>query len=192
MPQPPFKIVICSVVFGLSSLCAEKISVSKATTEVSAFVEMPQTDEPVPLYWRSLFSFPEDYTISSTSDFDQDGLPDYLEYYAGTDPTNGASRLKIAETLVDDNDLIIRWASSPSESPESRKYILFRTGAENLGDLVNAISIEELENNSNFLKIGPLNSSPSEEVTEYTDYGAAEFLPLFYRVFLSQPLPLSE
>ena len=192
MPRTPFKIVICSVVFGLSSLFAEKISVSKATTEVSAFVEMPQTDEPVPLYWRSLFSFPEDYTISSTSDFDQDGLLDYLEYYAGTDPTNGASLLKIAETLVDDNDLIIRWASSPSESPESRKYILFRTGAENLGDLVNAISIEELENNSNFLKIGPLNSSPSEEVTEYTDYGAAEFLPLFYRVFLSQPLPLSE
>ena len=192
MPQPPFKIIICNVVFGLFSLSAEEVSVSKVATQVSAIVEMPQTDEPVPLYWRNLFSFPEDYTISFTSDLDRDGLLDYLEYYAGTDPTNGTSLLKIAETLVEDNDLIIRWTSSPSESPESRKYILFRTGTENLADLVNATSVEELESNSNFLKIGPLDASDSEEVTEYTDYGAAEFLPLFYRVFLSQPLPPPE
>ncbi len=192
MPRPLLKVVTFSVLFGTLCVNAEMVSVSKATTEISVTVEMPQPDEPVPSEWKEQFSFPDDYIISTESDFDLDGIPDYLEYYAGTNPIQGSSRLKIADTRVDVEDTVTSWFSSSSSDPEARKYVLFRSGEGNLADLVNATSIDELRDHPAIIELGPVDAADPGEITEYRDEGVVDLLPLFYRVFLSHPLPPSD
>lgn len=186
-----FKLQIICLLTGLLNANAERVSVAKAMTSVIAIVEMPQTSEPVPPIWRNQFSFPSSYTITTESDFDSDGLPDYLEYYAGSDPTDGTSLLKIVETNVIGDDIFISWLSSTSNFPASRQYILFRSGEGHLSDLANASTISELENNPGITKIGPIDADQLYDVTSYTDPDLVDQTPLFYRIFLSQPLPTS-
>lgn len=183
MPQNLFY----SIIFFLAAsycLKAQEVVASEAITVSAKFVY----SEPVPSEWKGRFSFPEGYNIDLVSDFDHDGLLDYLEYYADTDPTDSSSKLQIVDTQVQGNNLVISWTSSANDNPESREYTIFRAGADNLGILVNARSIEDLQDISGVEEIGPIGAD-SGPITTYPDIGAAASTPLFYRVFLSQPLP---
>lgn len=135
-------------------------------------------------------SIDPDYEVTPNSDYDKDGQLDYFEYYAGTDPTSGASGLQIVETVLSGDDAIIKWSSVPDkippESPGNRFYRLFRCGPDALASLADPnATIPSLQFNTSITDLGDIASQG--ETTSYTDRGVADRFPLFYRVFLSKP-----
>ena len=188
MTQPQKIITFCLTLFSLiinNNITAQDVRDSK---QINVSLELI-TDEPVPPEWKEKFAFPEDHFITNQSDFDGDGTPDYLEYYADTSPVDGSSGLKVASTEFDGNDLTIKWTSSDGKEPAPREYVIFRAEAQHLSALANASSIEELQSNSDITQIGPLPAEDSAEMTTYIDNEANASTSFFYRVFLSKPLP---
>lgn len=189
MTQAQKTITFCLTLISLllnSSINAQEVRDSE-TINVSLTLIL---EEPVPQEWKEKFAFPENYSVTFESDFDGDGISDYLEYYADTNPIDGSSRFEVVSTEADGNNLTIKWTSSGNESPAPREYIIFRAEVQHLGTLVNASSIEEVQNNPNITKIGPLPAAESPaEITTYTDDEVGNSTSYFYRVFLSQPLP---
>jgi hypothetical protein len=53
------------------------------------------TTHPTPEAWLEMYGFTSDFDQRSLEDTDRDGLANWQEYVAGTDPTNAASRLVI-------------------------------------------------------------------------------------------------
>ncbi|NCC51277.1 MAG: hypothetical protein EOM20_08690 [Spartobacteria bacterium] len=49
----------------------------------------------IPDEWEERYGNPGQFGPASTNDFDHDGVPDWEEYVADTDPTNNASRFRI-------------------------------------------------------------------------------------------------
>ena len=187
MAQPRKITIFCLALLGLiisSSINAQDILDSEPINVSLTLVK----GEPVPQGWKEKFAFPENYFITTQSDFDGDGIYDYLEYYADTNPIDGSSRFKVISTELDGTSLTIKWTSSSNEDPAPRKYIIFRAEAQHLGALVNASSIEEIQDNTNITQIGPLPAANAEETT-YTDNEVDTSKSFFYRVFLFQPLP---
>ena len=186
--------IYCIVLFVLfaSNLGAQEPVIAKIT--VSVTVGSPQAPS-IPQSWIDDFfeAIDPNYKITSTSDYDGDGQFDYFEYYAGTDPTNGASGLKIVESTLSGNDAVITWTSTESTDPEPRKYRIFRSGPEALGILsASDATIEGLSSDSNITSLelnGQLEINSGGEVTTYIDSNVKNNFPLFYRVFLSKPEP---
>jgi hypothetical protein len=80
----------------------------------SAQVYEDANDNAVPDDWEVQYFEPE-YEITAESDLDDDGIPDALEFIAGTDPTNPNDRIELktedsapAET---GNAFVLRWSS---------------------------------------------------------------------------------
>jgi hypothetical protein len=47
-----------------------------------------------------------------TADSDGDGQSDFAEYFAGTDPTNSASAVRISSVIQTNNDILITWQTT--------------------------------------------------------------------------------
>lgn len=172
-------------------------SIAQTSATAPLTVRVTVVASPIPQSWIDSFfgAIDPDYAVTSTSDFDGDGQLDYYEYFAGTDPTNGASGLKIIETTLSGNDAKIIWTSTTSEDPEPRKYRIFRSGPEHLGILANPnATIQDLSANVDITSLelnGELEINSAGSTTTYTDTNARNDFPLFYRVFLSKPEPQS-
>ena len=136
------------------------------------------------------YYFGNDNNFSAESDFDGDGHLDYLEFYAGTDPTDGASKLKITETTLSGNDVIIKWSPTPNGEDFIRKYRIFRGGPDALGALTDPqATIQSLRGNENITELTDTEIDSGGFSTSYTDVGARDNFPLFYKVILSDPEP---
>ncbi len=62
--------------------------------------------------WELAHFPPEAFPIDPAGDNDEDGLSNWAEYMANTDPTNGADRLDL--TLTTENDTLrLRWTGQP-------------------------------------------------------------------------------
>lgn len=192
---------ICFLLLALPSYNLLGQTSLKAQITVSVTVGSVQPS-PIPQDWIDSF-FGANYQVTSTSDYDSDGQFDYLEYYAGTDPTDGASRLKVTSTELSGNDAIIIWKSTPDseddppEAPGNRFYRLFRCGPNDLNYLASSgATIESLDelianppnDESSLISLGGEILSEGE-TTSYTDANVRNEFPLFYRVFLSKPEP---
>jgi hypothetical protein len=187
-----------SLIVVLFTLCASNLNAQTsaiAKITVSVTIGAPQTS-PIPQLWVDQFfgDIDPNYVVTSISDYDGDGQFDYFEYYAGTDPTNGASGLKIVESILFGNDAEITWTSTDSTDPEPRKYRIFRSGPEALGILAAPdATIEDLSLNTNITSLelnGELEINSAGDKTTYTDENVKDDFPLFYRVFLSKPEPI--
>jgi hypothetical protein len=75
----------------------------------------------VPVSWiRDMFG--DSYTMTATSDFDDDGVPDRDEYFAGTDPRDYMSCLEVyCDSTGGTPGFVLRWSSV-----SGRKYNLYR------------------------------------------------------------------
>jgi hypothetical protein len=156
-----------------------------AKITVSVTVGSPSPDD---LDDWVVFYFGSDYDFSAESDFDGDGCLDYLEFYAGTDPTDGASKLQIIETTLSGNDVTIKWAPTANGDNISRKYRVFCGGPDALGLLTDPeVTIGNLQASPNVDELAEVNSQGF--TTSYIDPGASDKFPLFYKVILSQPVP---
>lgn len=85
-------------------------------------VERPETYlYEVPVSWiRGTFG--DSYTMTATSDFDDDLVPDREEYFAGTDPRDYVSCLEVyCESSGGAPGFVLRWSSVLG-----RKYTLYR------------------------------------------------------------------
>ena len=111
-----------------------------------------------------------------------------LEYYAGTNPTDGASMLKIENVELSGNDAEITWTSTASVDPEPRKYRIFRSGPDALGVLADSdATILSLQGEALITDPGEVESMGA--TTFDTDANVKSQFPLFYRVFLAKPEP---
>jgi hypothetical protein len=98
-----------------------------------------------------------------TADGDGDGLSDFAEFYAGTDPTNSASFFRITSIVRETDDLWIVWTTAPGKT-----YALERSDSASSG----------------FAAIFTVTNTTGT-MTNYLDLGAATNLPpQFYRVRL--------
>jgi hypothetical protein len=68
----------------------------------------------VPYSWiqNQSASWINDYETAVSQDQDGDGFMTWEEYWAGTDPTNGASFLKIDSVAYDGTNVIIKWQNA--------------------------------------------------------------------------------
>ena len=177
--------------FTSNSVSGEVVSISKKLS-VSVTVGAPQISAPLTLEEWTESYFGGGYNVTSNSDFDGDGHFDYLEYYAGTDPTDGASRLQIADTTLEGEDAVITWSPTSEADGFDRTYRIFRSVPDALGILADPdATLDELttfaEENASITNLGDISSKGN--ATSYTDKNVRNQFPLFYRVFLSQPIP---
>lgn len=180
--------VLLCLAFSALGVHAETSVTAKILVSVT-IVEAP-TPPPDNLEEWVVYYFGEDNNFSAESDFDGDGYLDYLEFYAGTDPTDAASKLKITETTLSGNDAIIKWAPTSNGDNTSRKYLIFRGGPNALSALANPqATVQSLRTNSNITELAEVDSDSQGSTTSYTDSNVKSQLPLFYRVILSQPVP---
>ena len=124
-------------------------------------VERPETYlYEVPVSWiRSTFG--DGYTMTGTSDFDNDLVPDREEYFAGTDPRDYMSCLEVyCEPTGGEPGFVLRWSSVLG-----RKYTLYR------GTNLITQAFSETSNN--------ITATPPENVYTDTVSGADA---LFYHV----------
>jgi PKD repeat protein len=102
------------------------------------------------------------------SDFDHDGLNNWQEWLAGTNPTNALSVLKISSATLMNNaaGFVVSW-----ESQNTRTYYLQRSR-----DLTQPafVTIQD-------------NISGQAGTTSYTDTNAVDTGPFFYRVGIKSP-----
>lgn len=180
---------------GRASVAFDEPQAPIIMEERQASVTFDEPQSPITLEEWASVNFEENYDFNDSSDYDGDGQFDYYEYYAGTDPKDGASHLKIIETTLSGNDAIITWAPTPTEDGIARKYRVFRSGPDALSILAAAdATIENLSANPDITSVesddGEVEISPKGDEISITDKDVKDDFPLFYRVFLSQPIPV--
>jgi hypothetical protein len=139
--------------------------IAGGTVDVGAYEY--QTQATVPFYvWLQQYGLPADGS-ADYADADHDGLNNWQEWMAGTNPTNAASVLCMVSVTNSTSGAIVSWASVAN-----RSYSLER--ALNLGGPPPAFSV--LQGNIPGL----------DGVTSFTDTNASGAGPCFYRVRLGQ------
>jgi hypothetical protein len=115
------------------------------------------------LGWLQSFGFPTDIS-SDTNDFDHDGLNNWQEWRAGTNPTNSASVLQVLSVTATNNPLgvMVTWQSAAGIVYYVQRSI-------------------QLGVQPAFLTIGS-NIAGQAGTTGFTDTNAASASSLFYRV----------
>jgi hypothetical protein len=88
-----------------------------ATADQSMSVDLPRPPANTPAFFRLECSATLD-ALPANLDCDQDGMSDYAEFIAGTDPTHDGSRLALAAPVLLPNNLLrLEW-----EAAEGRAY----------------------------------------------------------------------
>ena len=164
-------------------------------------VHFDTDSDTMPDDWERMF-FGQDLTIATReppSDSDSDGIPDYLEYYCGTDPLDGASRLRITEFsgFNENGEFVVEWTSSTEtwdgllllSDSKPRSYKVF--SGDSVGDLLSIDNFDTvLPPPGSPAVLGEVSANPSDDFTIFID---TEDLSgkerKFYQVILSFPLP---
>jgi hypothetical protein len=133
--------------------------------------------------WVIFYGLSTQYSV--VSDFDGDGHFDIEEFFAGTDPTDRSSKLKILVTALSGNDAILTWGPTSNGDNISRKYRIFSCNADALGALASRqATIEDMVANPDITDLAEVASQGL--TTSYRITDAKEDFPVFYRVFLSE------
>jgi PKD repeat protein len=111
--------------------------------------------------WLQQFGLPTDGSADFV-DTDSDGMNNWQEWIAGTDPTNPDSVLRMFNPTVNASNIVVRW-----QSVSGRKYFVQRA--------------TNLAVQPSFLTVAT-NITASSGTNTYTDRPASVFGPNFYRV----------
>ncbi len=91
------------------------VPMSEARSIEANFVGNLATND-VPEWWlEDYYPGTNDFDAAAMSDTDEDGMPAWEEYLAGTNPTNGLSVFKIDCLMPDVEGFVIRWLSVPGK-----------------------------------------------------------------------------
>jgi hypothetical protein len=109
---------------GLRPVLAQMSAAVAVSVEVGGPLEL-DTDsdgDGIPDYWE-YENFYNSMTVSSNTDFDNDGFLDREEYLAGTDPKDPHSFLQLTGIqFLPDGHWLVAWDSSTSPVPRLRSY----------------------------------------------------------------------
>ena len=93
---------------------------------------------------------------ATEADPDNDGMSNWVEFLAGTDPTNGASALRITSITQEDNDLRITWTMG-----SGRTNVLQQADSLNgSGTFTDAFTVLTVGSVTNYLDVGAATSAP--------------------------------
>lgn len=180
------------LIISFTPLVSTAIAPLKVSLRVNLGVAVDAPAVPAP--WVNNY-FPE-HTVTWDSDFDNDGMLDYMEYYAGTIPDDGTSFLKINSLDVAGDAVTITWASSPSLDPEGREYIVYSAEGGALSQLINPeLTLSDYETLAQNPEVSGINRVGSQAAatgaveTSIVHQGVGLESGRFYRVFLVKPLP---
>jgi parallel beta-helix repeat protein len=130
------------------------------TVDMGAF-EFPGPASTLSYAWSQQFGFPTDGS-ADYADPDTDGMNNWQEWRAGTNPTNAASLLRLSNPVRTNADIVITW-----QSVTNRVYYL-----EVSGGFAATPFFQPLANNI-----------PGQAgTTSYTDVNAAGLSPRIYRI----------
>ena len=133
----------------------------------AAFAENLTTNTATPQWWLAQYNWTNDFEAAATNDTDGDGMPAWAEYVAGTDPTNGDSRLSVVAISnaipPSATNIVVQWLSVSNKT-----YRLERS--------TNLVSTPPFDFNvrTNIPATPPLNTE--------TDTTATGQGPYFYRI----------
>jgi hypothetical protein len=130
------------------------------TVDVGAY-EYQTPSSLLPYAWLQQYGLPTDGS-ADMSDTDSDGMNNWQEWVAGTDPTDTASVLRLQAPFVALPGLLLRWNSDPSQA-----YYVER-----------ATSLDE----SPAFRVIQTDIPGQVGTTTYTDTSAASMPVAFYRV----------
>ena len=112
------------------------------------------------------------------SDFDNDGFPDFVEYYIGSHPKDSRSGLNIVSSLFDGNGhFLLTWLSTASTNPGPRAYDIYR-----------ADSVFDLLNQTGTIQLIEKDFPSQGAITIYSDTDVSGDSQKFYQVILSSPV----
>ena len=132
-----------------------------------AFAENRTANAGTPQWWLAQYGWTNDFEAAATNDADGDGMPNWAEYVAGTDPTNRNSLLTVS-TVAPESDgtgIVVRW-----QSTDGKLYSLQR--GTNLTDIPPFGVLVR----TNIPALAPMNTE--------TDNAAIGTGPWYYRVML--------
>src|ERR1017187_6055716 len=132
------------------------------------------TGDALPNWWKQQYGldpFSSNGVNGVNGDPDGDGMSNWQEYLAGTNPTNSASALRIISLVRTGNDMLVTWTTRSDHANVVQ-------AAPVLGGIYSNISP--------FITI----TGSGDVTTNYLDVGGATNGPSrFYRVALVQPIP---
>ena len=134
--------------------------ISGGTVDVGAY-EFQNPASTIPYVWLQQYGLPMDATVD-TLDSDNDGLNNWQEWRAGTDPTNAVSVLQILTPTNGPSGITVTW-----QSVTNRNYYLQRSVD---------LSAQPAFVNVQLYIVGQVGT------TSYTDTNATGAGPFFYRV----------
>ncbi len=139
--------------------------IAGGTVDLGAY-EVQSPDSLISYAWLQSYGLPTDGSADAI-DSDRDGLRNWQEWLAGTDPTNAASALRLTTVSADLPSVTITW-----QSTSNRNYFVERANLSGAAPAFSCIAS---------------NIAGSASTTSFTDPNAPASEPVFYRVGVYSP-----
>jgi hypothetical protein len=144
-----------------TALTAKNNNPTAGTAGLSLTVLADDDGDGIPNTWETTYTLNPASAADANGDLDGDGVSNYNEYLAGTDPTNRASSFQISSTTISGNNVVLQWTAV-----NNRRYRVWT-----------ATSLPGAWTSLNALPLTYTGSTMT-----YTHVGGALTAPRFYRV----------
>jgi hypothetical protein len=146
--------------FGTTSIPSDGLSIGKVVVSDSfatVYDDLALALTPFQSWQALYFGSTTNAAAAPAADPDNDGMSNWAEFLAGTNPTNGASVLQVTAVTREDKNLRITWTMGSGKTNVLQ-------AANTLGEATNftdAFTVQTVGSVTNYLDIGAITSAPA-------------------------------